>query len=559
MDRREFLKLSTLALGGVAAGGHAAFAQARQAADLAFVGGPVVTIDSALPVAEAVAVKAGRVMLVGTRAQVETVCDRGTQVVDLAGRTLTPGLIDAHSHLGPFGQMELYFVKVRPPRVHDFASLRDVLAEAAAKLPRGAWIVARGFNEFDEQRFPCRGDIDEATPNNPTLVIHWTGQYGVANTLGLREAKLLSADARDPYGGKFLRDRQGVPDGRLLHYPAIYAVYQPAMTPQEEYKAVLWGAQRFIEVGVTCVHDNFASQHSGMAYIQAERRGDLPLRLRLYPYVANLQHCQQMVQRITRYNGPLVRVQGIKLAVDGYPLMYEVLPQHQQINIPMHPEDQFRAIVATIHNADLQVDVHAAGDRGVDMTLEAFSRAAGGDRAVRECRHRIEHYMFYRQESIDRTANMGVPVCTQPAWIDMRAADMLRKLGPKPVEKMVPLASFREAGAHVCFGADVCASPTHLPMDSIIPAVLRQPPRGDSPQGIRLDESERLTFMQALEAHTLTSAYAAFDEQDMGSITKGKLADFAVWQGDLRQVNDDNLHDQEVVATYVGGKRVWSA
>jgi len=345
-----------------------------------------------------------------------------------------------------------------------------------------------------------------------------------------------------------------VPDGRLLHYPAIYSVYQPKMTSEEEYRAVLWGAQRFIEVGVTCVHDNFASQHSGQAYVQAERRGDLPLRLRLYPYVANLQHCQQMVQRMTRYNGSLVRVQGVKLAVDGYPLMYNVLPQHQQVNIPMHPEDQFRAIVATIHNAGLQVDVHAAGDRGVDMTLEAFSRAAGGDRAVRERRHRIEHYMFYRQQSIDRTAAMGVPVCTQPAWIDMRAADLVRKLGAEPVAKMVPLGSFRAAGVPICFGADVCASPTHLPMDSIIPAVLRQPP-----QGIQLDASERMTFMQALEAHTITSAYAAFDEAEMGSVKKGKVADFAVWAGDLRLVDDANIRDQEVVATYVGGKRVWPA
>lgn len=554
MNRREFLKLSALALGGAVAEGRHAFAQVRQNADLAFVGGPVVTMDSALPEAEAVAVKAGRVLLVGTQAQVQAVCDRGTQMVDLAGRTLTPGLIDAHSHLGPFGQMELYFVKIRPPAVHDFASLRQALADAARRLPRGAWIVARGFNEFDEERFPCRWEIDEATPNNPVLAIHWTGQYGVANTLGLQQANLLSADAPDPYGGKYLRDRNGLPDGRLLHYPAIYAVYQPKMTSEEEYRAVVWGAQRFIEQGVTCVHDNFASQHSGLAYVQAERRGDLPLHLRLYPYVANLQHCQQMVQRLNRYHGPLVRVQGIKLAVDGYPLMYDVLPQHRQINIPMHPEDQFRAIVATIHNAGLQVDVHAAGDRGVDLTLEAFSRAAGGDAAVRSRRHRLEHYMFYRQQSIDRTAAMGVPVCTQPAWIDMRAADMVRKLGSKPVEKMVPLGSFHEAGVAICFGADVCASPTHLPLDSIIPAVRRDPPGN-----VRLDPSERLTFMQALQAHTITSAYAAFDEQDMGSITKGKLADLAVWQGDLRQVNEDNVADQKVVATYVGGKRVWQA
>lgn len=554
MDRRTFLTIGSLALGGTLAERHRTFAQARTAADLAFVNGPIITMNSAMPAAEAVAVKAGRVLLVGTAAQVQAVCDGGTQLIDLVGKSLTPGLIDAHSHVSPFGQMELYFTKIRPPQVHDFDSLCQVLSEAARKTPRGQWIVARGFSDFDEGRFPFRWEIDRATPNHPVLAIHWTGQYGLANTLGLQTAGLLDAKTRDPYGGKYLRDRSGVPDGRLLHYPAIYSVYQPDMTDEEEYRAALWGAQKFIEVGVTCVHDNFTSQHSGATYVRAERAGQLPLRLRLYPYVANLQHCQAMVQRVPRLNGPLVRVQGIKLAVDGYPLMYQVLPQHEQVNMPMHPPDQFQAIVSTIHNAGWQVDVHAAGDRGVDLTLDAFSKAAGGDRAVVARRHRIEHYMFYRGDSITRTADMGVPVCTQPAWIDMRAADMVRKFGPEQVMKMVPLGSLQRAGVHLCFGADVCASPTHLPMDSIAPAVRRDPPGN-----VRLDPSEKMTFMQALAAHTITAAYAANDEQEMGSVTKGKVADLAVWSADLRQVDEDSVRDLKVTATYLGGKQVWKA
>lgn len=555
MDRRMMLKTVAGAAGLALAGSGKVFAQPRTAADSVFVNGPVFTMQSSAPVVEAVAVKNGRIQAVGSRQDIEALCDERTKIIDLGGRSLSPGLIDAHSHLAAFGQMELYFVKVRPPEVHDFRSLGTVLARAAAGIPPGQWIVARGFSEFDEERFPTRTVLDLAVPHHPTLVIHWTGQYGIANTLALKTAGLLSADTRDPYGGKYLRDRRtGIPDGRLLHYPAIYSVYQPTMDEREEIDAVKWGAQRFVEEGVTCVHDNFASVHSSMAYITLERSGQLPLRVRLYPYVPNLELCQTLLTRARRYSGPLVRMQGVKLAVDGYPLMYDVLPQHEPLNIPMHPPDQFQSIVSAIHNEGLQVDIHAAGDRGVDLSLDALSRAAGGDRNVPTRRHRLEHCLFRSKRSGNRMADMGVPMCTQPAWIPVRAADMVRKLGAAQTMGMAPVASYRRAGVQVSFGADVPASPTHLPLDSIVSAMTRR-----APGNIRLDPAEKLTFMEALEAHTIAAAYAAFDEQEMGSIEVGKLADLAVWSADLRQVSEQNVQLLDVEATYLAGKRIHPA
>lgn len=554
MKRREFLQTVAGAAGGLLLAGRPLYAQPRTAADTIFVNGPVITVNSAQPFAEAVAAKNGRVLAVGGRAEIESHRDVQTQVVDLQGQSLTPGLIDAHSHLLAFGQMELFFVLIRPPQVHDFASLRQVIGQAAARLRPGQWLVARGFNEFDEGRFPTREELDPATPRNPALLIHWTGQYGVANTLALQQQNLLRADVTDPYGGKYLRDpRTGLPNGRLLHYPAIYSVYAPEFTDAEEARSLAWGAAAFLREGITCVHDNFCTAPAVWQYIRQERAGQLPLRVRLYPYVPNLARCQQFLARARRYEGPLVRLQGVKLAVDGYPLMYQVPPQQAQLNMPMHPPDQFQAIISAIHEAGFQVDVHAAGDRAVDLALDAFSRAAGGDRQVRERRHRLEHYMFRRAASIRRTADMGVPVCTQPAWIPMRAGELVRRLGAEAVAGMVPLGSFRRAGVALSFGADVPASPTHLPLDSLIPAVTREAP------GAEMDMTERITFLEALEAHTLSAAYAAFDEQEMGSIVPGKLADFATWNADLRQVDDARLRTLRITTTWLGGQCVHRA
>lgn len=554
MDRRAFLKGAVA--GTLAGAGGRVFAQAREAADMAFFGGPVITMNSAQPTAEALAVKGGRIVTVGTRAQIEAVCDIQTKRVELAGKCVSPGLIDAHSHLIGFGQMEMFFVNIRPPQVHSFESLRRVLAEAAAKKPRGEWIVGRGFNEFDEGRFPRRTELDPATPHHPVLLIHWSGQYGLANTLAMKTADLLRADVRDPYGGKYLRDRRtGLPDGALLHYSAIYSVYHPTMDPSQQQRATQWGAEQFAREGVTCVHDNFCNPRYAVNYVQAERAGKLPLRIRVYPYVWTLEHCRQLVEKVFRYAGRLVRLQGIKLAVDGYPLMYKVLPQHRHVKIPMHPQDQFEGIVAVIHNADLQVDVHAVGDRGVDLTLDAFRKAAGSDREVARRRHRIEHFMFRREPSIRRAADLGVPVCTQPLHLVIRGDDFLRKFGRDPVAYMVPSASFRRAGVKLSFGADVPASPSHRPLDSIRTAMVRR-----TASDAQLDHSESITFLEALQAHTLDAAYAAFDERELGSIEVGKQADVAIWNSDLRTVRTAADVDRlQVLATYVSGQPTWTA
>ena len=417
--------------------------------------------------------------------------------------------------------------------------------------------MGRGFDTFKEGRFPRRQELDEAVPDHPVLIIHWGGQYGVANTAALKKANLLRADVKDPYGGLYLRDRRdGLPDGVLIHYPAIYSVYEPPLDEREQIECAEWGMKQFASVGVTCIHDNFCGPKYAAAYVRLERADKLPCRVRVYPYVPNLERCQLLVQNVRRYEGRLVRLQGVKLAVDGYALLYNVPPEHRDLAIPMHPQPLFEKIIATIHQAGFQADVHAAGDKGVDWTLDAFAKAAGGTAGCRTRRHRIEHFPFRKLDSIKRAADLGVPVCLQPNYIEVKADDFYEKLGRisrEYVETMVPLRTMTKEGVHVAYGADVPAFPSHVPMDSIRSAMDRK-----TSSGRQLDLAEAISFMEALRHHTVGSSYAAFDEKEIGSLEPGKFADFVIWNKDLRQARTGRdaiaLRPQ---ATYLAGKAVY--
>lgn len=532
------------------------FAMPRTGADMVIRNGSLLTMDDKKPSAQAMAIKGDSIVAIGTDQEVSGFIDSRTRVIDLDHACVSPGIIDAHSHLVAFGQMQLMFVILRPPEINSFETLQKALAKAAKEKPKGEWIVGRGFRDFREGRFPTRRELDDAVPDNPVLIIHWSGQFGVANTLALKKADLYRSDLEDPYGSVYLRGKDKLPNGILVHYPAIYSVYTPPMTDQQETEAAAWAMKLFAESGVTCVHDNFIPAQKAMTYVEMERRSSLPIRVRVYPYTPNLERCMTLLKRVRRYQSPMLRLQGVKLAIDGYPVMYKPLdPNREHIVKPMHPKDQFEAIIKSIHKADFQVDVHAVGDKAVDLTLDAFLKACGSPSECRRRRHRIEHFPFRKMDSIRRSAEYGTPVCSQPEMIIVRGDELLVKSDRKLVESIIPVASFIKEGAHICFGADVPAFPSYRPFDSIGTAMLRKTEKGK-----QLERSEQISFLQGLKCHTIDAAYAGFDEKDLGSLEVGKKADFVIWNKDLRQVSSaSQLAQIKPKATYVGGRPVFES
>lgn len=532
------------------------FASPRTSADLVLKNGNLVTMDDKRPTAKAMAVKGDTILAIGQNEEMSGLIDKRTRVIDLNNDCVSPGIIDAHSHLVAFGQMQLMFVILRPPEINSFETLQKALAKAARDKEKGQWIVGRGFGNFKEGRFPTRKELDEAVPDNPMLIIHWSGQFGVANTMALKKADLLRTDIQDPYGASYLRGKDKLPNGILVHYPAIYSVYTPPMNDIQQIDAAAWAMKLFAEQGVTCVHDNFIPAQKAITYVELEKRSQLPIRVRVYPYVPNLEKCKTMLSRVKRYQSPMLRLQGVKLAIDGYPLMYKPLDNRREHLVkPMHPKDQFEAIVKSIHDAGYQVDVHAVGDRAVDLTLDAFLKVCSTPAECRRRRHRIEHFAFRNLDSIKRSSEYGTPVCSQPEMIVVRGDELLEKTDRKVVNYITPIGSFFREEANICFGADVPAFPSHSPIDSIRTAMTRKTEKGK-----QLDKSEAITFQQGLKCHTINAAYAGFDEKELGSLEIGKKADFVIWNKDLNKISSaSELSQLKSKATFVSGKIIFEA
>jgi predicted amidohydrolase YtcJ len=376
----------------------------------------------------------------------------------------------------------------------------------------------------------------------------------VANTLALKKANLLRSDLKDPYGASYLRAKDGLPNGILVHYPAIYSVYTPPMTDEQEIEAASWAMRLFAAQGVTCVHDNFVPAKKALKYVLMERHSQLPIRLRVYPYIPDLDRCKHLLSKTRRYDSPMLRLQGVKLAIDGYPLMYKPLNKRKEHVVkPMHPKDQFEAIIRAIHEHDYQVDVHAVGDKAVDLTLDAFLKTCGSKSECRNRRHRIEHFPFLKLDSIRRSVEYGTPVCSQPEMISVRGDELLEKSDRKLVNTITPIATFINEGANICFGADVPAFPSYKPWDSIRTAIIRKTERGK-----QLEESERISFLEGLRCHTLNAAYSAFDEKELGSLEVGKRADFVIWNMDISKISSaSKLDELKPEATFVGGKMIY--
>lgn len=557
-SRRQVLKLlaasPVIALAGVAS--DKVFASPRTGADLVITNGKFVTMDPKKPSASAMAIKGDSIVAIGSNKEITGLIDDRTRILDLDGQCVSPGIIDAHSHLVAFGQMQLMFVILRPPQINSFETLQKALAKSAKNRHEGEWIVGRGFKDFKEGRFPTRHELDEAVPNNPLLIIHWSGQFGIANTMALKKADLMRTDLKDPYGASYLRGKDKLPNGILVHYPAIYSVYTPPMTHHEEMEAASWSMRLFAEQGVTCVHDNFIPAQKALAYLELERRSELPVRVRVYPYVPNLEHCKNLLSRVKRYQSPLLRLQGVKLAIDGYPLMYKPIDKGKEHLVkPMQTQDQFEAIIRAIHEADYQADVHAVGDKAVDFTLDTYKKVCGSESECRRRRHRIEHFPFRKMDSIKRAAEMGVPVCSQPEMIIVRGDELMTKIEKKNVNSLTPIATFIREGCKICFGADVPAFPSYKPWDSVGTAMKRKTEKGKE-----LDPSERITFFQGLECHTINAAHASFDDKDIGSLEIGKKADFVIWNRDLNEVTSaSQLSGISPNATFVGGKVIFES
>ncbi|MDO9529424.1 MAG: amidohydrolase [Syntrophales bacterium] len=569
ISRRKFLKISALATAGVFTG-FPTIQASTPTAELILINGKIITVDVKGSIMEGVAVRGGKIIDTGIAEKISKYIGTQTKVIDLKGKTVTPGLIDSHAHLPPFGLRESgAWVKLQGMETKE--EILEALAQRARITPAGTFINAWGVESLSLS-FMDKRDLDKVTSRHPLLVVHTGGQWGFANTQALNAAG-IDKNTVSPPGSRVQKGNDGEPTGLLVHYPALYLVrkHMPIMSDEDARASIRHAAELYVKEGVTTIHDNFlmvaeiGSTKFIKAYIDLVQTKTLPTRIKLWPYLPNLKEATLVMEDLFSGKDPMTDSPvrelsvlrkhlpelfaemwgGLKIAIDGggqTSLWYD-----NQRALPLHSTADLKAMVALFHRADQQVSVHAIGDKAVDLFLDSVE-AAQKDHRRNDARHRIEHALLPRSGSLERIKRLGVVISTHPQWI-FHWGNNFRM---KNRAVAIPLNSYLKGGIPVAFGADPPAFPLYQPQIALWQAIKRT-----TKGGSRFDSSESISIQEALKMQTMGSAYSGFQEREIGSIETGKLADMVVWDRDYYSVSKDEIKDVKAVMTFVGGKSVY--
>ena len=524
-------------------------------------GGPIYTVDAAQPRAEAFAVEDGRFVAVGDEAEV--LAGRADWPrLDLDGRAVTPGLIDAHAHLMGLGQALLQADLVGTASK---AEVVERLRAFAETLPDNAWITGRGWDQNDwggDGAFPTRADLDAAFPDRPVWLGRVDGHAGWANTAALRAAGIdPDADApADMEGGAVIRDDQGRPTGVFVD--AAEGLIQRAVPEPDlafAQQALRRALQETARYGLTGVHEAGTPLAVLPLYRQFAAQGQFPIRL--YAMITPDEigpFCDTHPDGVAEDR---LRVGSVKLYADGAlgsrgaALLSEYADDAGNTGLLFRQPDALRATVQAAMSCGLQVNTHAIGDRANRVVLDAYEQAmerTGGGPG----RHRVEHVQILHLDDVERFAELGVIASVQPthATSDMPWAG--DRLGDDRLEGAYAWRRLIDGGARVALGSDFPVERVD-PLLGFYAAVTRQDAAGMPAGGWY--GNQVLTRAEALRGFTFDAAYAGFMEDEIGSITPGKRADWVVFSQDLMSVPSEEILATEVVSTWIDGAAVYQA
>ena len=556
-SRGEFLASVTGFLGafGAPRRGWRRPRRSRLAADLLVLDGRILTGDDARPRAEAVAVRDGRFVAVGTTADVAHLRGPGTQVVDARGRTVVPGFIDAHSHPAWGGSVEVSSLNL------DLGSLDEIkarLRERAARTPAGQWIVGAKYNDtrVREGRRLRREDLDEAAPDHPVRVMHRGGHTSWYNSRAFALAGVTAATP-DPAGGRYLK-RDGTLDGFVAG--RANEVFAPLMPPRpgraELQRGVHVISRMMTAAGLTSVTDAECSDDYLTAYQDAYHAGEMLFRVTAMP-----QGYSPIYERLrdaglyTGFGDEWLRLGAVKWVADGSAqertmrMSTPFADKPDDYGILYMEQDAIDKVVEDAHRHRFQVGIHANGDVTIDMVLKAYERA---QRLFprKDPRFRIEHCSLVNEGLLRRIKAQGIPTPFY-TYVHYHGNNWVA-YGEEKMRSMFAHRSFLDHGIPVAPASDYIPGPFE-PMMALQSMVTRK-----DDEGRVWGENQRISLDEALRICTVNGAYASFDETRTGAIAPGKLGDFVVLERDPHDVDPDAIAAIKVLRTVVGGRTVHS-
>ncbi|NND85383.1 MAG: amidohydrolase [Acidimicrobiia bacterium] len=559
VSRKEFLGLGAMAAAGWSAGcapgdGQGEGSDSTTAPDLVVVNGRVLTQDDTVPSATAFAVKNGRFVAVESDAEIRNLIVAGrTRVIDVERMTVLPGFIDAHSHPSGAGLNALKNVNTN---LGSIARIQAALRQRAQATPPGEWIVGYMYDDTkqEEGRPLNRTDLDAVSTEHPIVVGHRGGHTGVYNSRAFETAG-VTVDTPDPFGGHFSR-ANGELTGKVAERARGVFDVPSTSTREERARGVAVICREMNATGLTSVHQTGTSRDAFTAYQDAYAAGELTLRT--YAMARGGSWSALMDAGIrTGFGDDHLKVGSVKFAADGSAserTMYMSTPyagRPDDFGILTMTQEEIHDVVERAHRAGWQVAIHANGDLTIEMVLNAYERVQElWPRA--NCRHRIEHCSLVTPTILERVRDAGVIPAPFYTYAHYHGEKWV-EYGADKMEWMFAHRSFLDYGIPVAPASDHSPGP-YEPLMALQSMVTRK-----DFQGRVWGPSQRITLDEAIRVCTVNGAYASFEENDKGSISAGKLADFVVLAEDPHDVDPDRIKEIQVVRTVVGGDTVHEA
>jgi predicted amidohydrolase YtcJ len=565
-DRAAMKILSAIVFSGLASAVFAA-----EPAQTVLINGNIYTMNERQPHAEAIAVKGDRIIFVGSNAEAKKFQTNAARTVDLAGKTVVPGLTDSHCHIFGIGERELTL------NLEGTNTLEEFLAkvkERVARTERGKWITGRGWIEtfWKPPQFPTRADLDKIAPDNPVVLTRADGHAVIANSAALRIAN-IDKETKSPFGGEILKDKQtGEPTGMLLdHAQELLRKNIPQPTEAERREAFVVGVKRELSLG-WCEIQNAGSNLDDLPPMrQALASGDAKIR------VYNAAYGPGPAATALLRDGPVLNEnrftqRTIKVVFDGAlgsrgaALLAPYSDAPDTSGFLREKESDLQPMLEEALRKGIQIETHAIGDRAnrviLDLAENARKAVSPNQRKIREPRWRVEHAQILTSQDLPRFAKLGIIASMQPSHAISDLFFAPARLGKERLAGAYAWQSLLKSGAIVCGGSDAPVERGE-PMIEFYAAVTRRPLPGRR-EGLSAESlkeewhpEQAVSREQALKMFTLAPAYAAFEEADKGSLEPGKLADLTILSADIMKIPEPEILKTTCAMTVIGGEIVY--
>jgi predicted amidohydrolase YtcJ len=542
--------------------------------DLVMFNGNVITTDNDFSIAEAVATKDDKIVGVGSNTDIKKLAGGKTDLMDLKGATVLPGINDAHIHLNGFGmQRPPMIVDLGYPTIKSIADMKDATANKAAEVESGKWISGwgwdRGFLEEIKGKpelWPTRHDIDPVTPDNPVAYTDFSGHVCLVNSKAL-ELAMITKDTPDPEGGIIQKDASGEPTGILFERAAeAMRTLMPPPSEGEQRAGIINGMAEINSLGICSVTEPGLSAEQIGIYTDLYNQEKLSVRVNCMvmggPSLEAVEAILGYVGTSTGFGNNWLRISGLKLLADGIPpsktaFMYEdyIGGGHGQLLVDGETDkERYNMLISMIKYASarrFQVGIHVTGDRGIDACVDGYIAAL--EEYPWDARHYIIHTDFATPQCIERMVknNIGSNVQSTIKWTIGNL--MIGIVGEKRAAYHWPLKTLFDKGVRVTNSSD---APVTYPdwRQGVETAVLRK----DKATGNVLGEDQCISVEQAIQSYTINGAWQDHQDDIRGSIEPGKLADFTIIGDDILTIDPNQIHAIPILYTIVGGKIVYT-